>query len=207
MVFVSTVAPAEDAACAYKSLSVIERCFRTLKRTQLKLSPVYHRLPRCIEAHVTLCMMALLIERVVERVCEQSWAQLRHVLRQLQATKLHTSSHVFFQRNQPTKALVKLLKNSIFRYRPRFSASTPFRSPPKIPRYTPISTQLCRSAFTSVCVPSHPKPKYGLFGISWLVNSAFNALNRPLRTSFIIVLHLFVFVLPLAYLGSKLYGF
>ena len=47
---------AEDAACAYKSLSVIERCFRTLKRTQLKLSPVYHRLPRCIEAHITLCI-------------------------------------------------------------------------------------------------------------------------------------------------------
>ena len=93
-----------------KSLSVIERCFRTLKRTQLKLSPVYHRLPRRIEAHVTLCMMALLIERVVERVCEQSWAPLRHVLRQLQATKFHTSSHVFFQRNQPTEALVKLLK-------------------------------------------------------------------------------------------------
>ena len=101
---------AEDAACAYKSLSVIERCFRTLKRTQLKLSPVYHRLPRCIEAHVALCMMALLIERVVERVCEQSWAQLRHVLCQLQATEFHTSSHVFFQRNQPTEALVKLLK-------------------------------------------------------------------------------------------------
>ena len=101
---------AEDAACAYKSLSVIERCFRTLKRTQLKLSPVYHRLPRRIEAHVTLCMMALLIERVVERVCEQSWTQFRHVLRQLQATGFHASSHVFFQRNQPTEALVKLLK-------------------------------------------------------------------------------------------------
>ena len=54
--------------------------------------------------------MALLIERVVERVCEQSWTQLRHVLRQLQATEFHTSSHVFFQRNQPTEVLVKLLK-------------------------------------------------------------------------------------------------
>ena len=34
----------------------------------------------------------------------------RHVLRQLQATEFHTSSHVFFQRSQPTGALVKLLK-------------------------------------------------------------------------------------------------
>jgi transposase len=43
----------EDAACAYKSLSVIERCFRTLKSTQLKLNPVYHRLSRRLEAHVS----------------------------------------------------------------------------------------------------------------------------------------------------------
>ena len=47
---------------------------------------------------------------------------------------------------------------------------------------------------------------YGFLGISWLVNSVFNALNRPLRASLVIVLHLFAFVLPLAYLGSKLYG-
>ncbi len=47
---------------------------------------------------------------------------------------------------------------------------------------------------------------HGCLGISWLVNSAFNALNKPLRASFVILLHLFVFVLPLAYLGSKLSG-
>ena len=55
-------------------------------------------------------MMALLIEQVVERECEQSWAQLRHVFHELQGTGFHTSSHVFFQRNQPTEVLVKLLK-------------------------------------------------------------------------------------------------
>jgi transposase len=31
-----------DAAHAYKALAVIERCFRTLKRSQLKVNPVYH---------------------------------------------------------------------------------------------------------------------------------------------------------------------
>ena len=101
---------ASDATLAYKNLSVIERCFRTLKTTQLKLEPVYHRLPRRIEAHVKLCVMALLIERVAELACEQSWAQLRHVLRQLQVTEFHTPSHLFFQRNHPSQAVVKLLK-------------------------------------------------------------------------------------------------
>ena len=47
---------------------------------------------------------------------------------------------------------------------------------------------------------------YAMYGISALVNSTFNALGKPLQASLVIILHLFVFVLPLAYLGSKVYG-
>ena len=47
---------------------------------------------------------------------------------------------------------------------------------------------------------------YAMYGISVLVNSTFNALGKPLQASLVIILHLFVFVLPLAYLGSKVYG-
>ena len=47
---------------------------------------------------------------------------------------------------------------------------------------------------------------YGMYGISTLINSMFNALGKPLHASLVIILHLFVFVLPLAYLGSKVYG-
>jgi transposase len=100
----------EDAACAYKSLSVIERCFRTLKSTQLKLDPVYHRLFRRIEAHVKVCVMALLIERFAELACEQPWSQLRHVLTDLQAIEFHTPSHLFFKRNEASPELRKILK-------------------------------------------------------------------------------------------------
>lgn len=100
----------EDAAVAYKSLGVIERCFRTLKTTQLKLSPVYHRLPRRIEAHVKICVTALLIERVIELRCGQPWSHIRRLLGTLQASEFHASSHLFFQRNQPSKQLKALLK-------------------------------------------------------------------------------------------------
>jgi transposase len=100
----------EDAACAYKSLSVIERCFRTLKSTQLKLNPVYHRLARRLEAHVKICVMALLIERVAELACEQPWSQLRPVLTDLQAIEFHTDSHLFFKRNEASPELRKILK-------------------------------------------------------------------------------------------------
>ena len=100
----------EDAACAYKSLSVIERCFRTLKRTQLKLEPVHHRLSRRLEAHVKICVMALLIERFAELACEQPWSRIRSVLSRFQATEVHTQSHLFFRRNEPSSALINLLK-------------------------------------------------------------------------------------------------
>jgi transposase len=101
----------EDAACAYKGLTVIERCFRTLKSTQLKLDPVYHRLSRRIEAHVKICVMALLIERVAELACDQSWSQIHHVLASLKATEFHTSSHLFFKRNEASPQLRNMLKN------------------------------------------------------------------------------------------------
>jgi hypothetical protein len=100
----------EDAAEAYKGLMVIERCFRTLKTTQLKLEPVYHRLSRRIEAHVKICVMALLIERVAELASDQPWSVLRPILARLQATEVHTPSHVFFKRNQPTLAMRNLFK-------------------------------------------------------------------------------------------------
>jgi len=91
-------------------LSVIERCFGTLKSAQLKLEPVYHRLSRRLEAHVKVCVMSLLIERIAELACKQSWSQLCHVLTDLQATQFHTSSHLFFKRNEASPELREILK-------------------------------------------------------------------------------------------------
>lgn len=47
---------------------------------------------------------------------------------------------------------------------------------------------------------------YAIRGISRLVNSMFNALGKPLQASLVVILQIFVLVLPLAYLGSKVYG-
>jgi hypothetical protein len=58
----------EDAAMGYKGLMVIERCFRSLKRTQIKMTPMYHWLSRRIESHVKICVLALMIERLAERI-------------------------------------------------------------------------------------------------------------------------------------------
>jgi len=101
----------EDAAAGYKGLLVIERAFRMLKSTRIKMEPMYHWLPKRIEAHVKLCVFALLIERVVELKCNQSWSQIRRVLSSLQATEFRTPKNQFFQRNEPTPELVRTLKS------------------------------------------------------------------------------------------------
>ncbi len=101
----------EDAAAGYKGLLVIERAFRTLKSTRIKMEPMYHWLPKRIEAHVKLCVFSLLIERVAELRCKQSWPNIRRTLSTLQATEFHTRKNQFFQRNEPSSELVRTLKS------------------------------------------------------------------------------------------------
>lgn len=100
----------EDAAEGYKNLLVIERCFRTLKRTQISMSPMYHWLPRRIEAHVKICVLALLIERVAELKTGMSWPRIRRELDRLQVTEYRNNSHHFFQRNELPPKVGEILK-------------------------------------------------------------------------------------------------
>lgn len=101
---------ATEAACGYKALLVIERCFRSLKRTQLKMTPMWHWLPRRIEAHVKICVLALLIERVAELACGKPWSRIRKQLASIQATEVRAESFRFFQRNTPPREASELLR-------------------------------------------------------------------------------------------------
>jgi len=103
----------EDAARGYKSLMVIERCFRSLKRTQIKIMPMYHWASRRIEAHVKICVLALLIERIAELSCNKSWHQIRYALDDLQVTEIFNLNHRVLMRNElsaKTRNIFKLLK-------------------------------------------------------------------------------------------------
>jgi transposase len=100
----------EDAACGYKGLMVIEQCFRSLKRTQVKMTPMYHWLPHRIETHVRICVLALLIQRVAELSCQMPWPRIRHILQQLQVTECQTLDHVFFRLNEVSKEAKEVFK-------------------------------------------------------------------------------------------------
>ena len=101
----------EDAASGYKGLLVIERCFRTMKSTRIKLEPMHHWLPERIEAHIKICVLALLLARVAERHCQLPWERIRDDLSTLQATEFQTPNFQFFQRNEPSQNLLSTLKS------------------------------------------------------------------------------------------------
>jgi hypothetical protein len=100
----------QDAASGYKALLVIERCFRSMKSTQLRMMPVHHRTRNRIEAHVKICVLALLLQRVAEQQCGRPWAGIARDLAHLQATELRTVDHKFWHRNEPEKAARDVLK-------------------------------------------------------------------------------------------------
>jgi hypothetical protein len=100
----------EDAAAGYKAALVIEQCFRSLKRTQIQMTPMYHWLPRRIEAHVKICILALLIQRVAEIATERPWAQIRRELDHLQVTEFETNSYRFFRTNDLAPEVASILE-------------------------------------------------------------------------------------------------
>ena len=56
------VVDADDAVRYYKSLSQIERGFRTMKGIDLKVRPIRHHLENRVRAHIFLCMLAYYVQ-------------------------------------------------------------------------------------------------------------------------------------------------
>jgi transposase len=64
---IRTSVKAEDLSshqvvATYKSLSGVERAFRSLKTVDLHVRPIHHRLPDRVRAHILLCMLAYYVE-------------------------------------------------------------------------------------------------------------------------------------------------
>ena len=100
---------AEDLALAYKQLMRVEEAWRTMK-SGLDLRPVYHRTPERIRAHVYLCVLGLLIERVAEKATGQTWRNIRNTLRTQKIGQLFTPNGRVFQASNPSTEVCKLYK-------------------------------------------------------------------------------------------------
>lgn len=100
---------AARAALAYKGLLRVEKAFHGLKNT-VDVRPVFHRLDRRIRAHVTLCMLAYLLERIVEVKAKTSFEQARRHLARLRAVELHFEGQTVWETSQPSPEIRNLLR-------------------------------------------------------------------------------------------------
>lgn len=101
---------AEDLALGYKQLMRVEQAWRQLK-SGLKMRPVFHWAPHRIHAHVFLTVLALLIERIAELACGDTWRNIRDDLKQIKLAQLKGPSHTIWQVTEPRPEASRRLKS------------------------------------------------------------------------------------------------
>lgn len=100
---------ASDLALGYKQLMRVEQGWRNLK-SGLKMAPVFHRVPLRIKAHVTLCVIALLLERVAELACNDTWRNIRAAMRLVKVAKYETPHGSYVRTNRLRPEPAKILQ-------------------------------------------------------------------------------------------------
>lgn len=115
---------AAEAARAYKGLLAVERCFADLKNT-LDIRPVYHRLDRRIRAHVTLCMLALLVERTIELKTGATFATVRREFARLRAVELTLDKQAIWETSKLAPTAKKILSDLCVDTPPRVLPAPP----------------------------------------------------------------------------------
>jgi hypothetical protein len=80
---------AEDLALGYKQLLRVEQCWHQLK-SGLRMRPVFHYRPWRIQAHVTIAVLTLLVERIAEIRTGDTW---RNIADQLDRIKVVEYEH------------------------------------------------------------------------------------------------------------------
>jgi transposase len=80
-----------EVVSRYKALADIERGFRVLK-DEIEIGPIYHRLPKRIRAHATICFIALILHRIIRQRLKAAGNPLspRRALQMLAAIQKHT---------------------------------------------------------------------------------------------------------------------
>jgi hypothetical protein len=109
----------EEVALGYQQLVEVERAWRTMK-SELEIRPMHHRKAERIKAHVLLCWLALLLVRLIEATCKQTWPQVRQEMDRLHRGVFETSSGRFVQRTELTALQQSYLKVMGIAAPPRF---------------------------------------------------------------------------------------
>ena len=101
---------AADLALGYKPLQRVELAWRQLK-SGLTLRPVYHWALHRIHACVALTVLALLLVRIAEAACADSWGNIRDDLKQIKLAQLSSRNGTVWQVSGPSPETLKHLKS------------------------------------------------------------------------------------------------
>ncbi len=99
---------AEDLALGYKQLMRVEECWRTMK-SGLRTRPIYHWRPHRICAHVSLCVLALLLERVAEIRAGDTWRNIAALLQTVKVVEYERSGARIQQTTELRAEVIALL--------------------------------------------------------------------------------------------------
>jgi transposase len=99
---------AEDLALGYKQLLRVEQSWRELKRG-IRVRPMFHWVAHRIHAHVRLSVLSLLLERVAERACEDTWRNIRDRLEHLKVARFRTPHGRLVQTSELRPETLKVL--------------------------------------------------------------------------------------------------
>ena len=103
---------AEDLGLGYKQLLRVEQCWRQLK-SGLRMRPVFHYRPWRIQAHVTISVIALLLERIVEIRAGDTWRNVRAELERVKVVEYDRGEARVLQTTElqhETSALLRKLR-------------------------------------------------------------------------------------------------
>ncbi|NCC36632.1 MAG: IS1634 family transposase, partial [Chloroflexia bacterium] len=88
-----------DILAAYQALLNVEDNFRMLKGP-IKLRPMHHRAARRIRAHISVCMLSLIVLRRLEQLSGLRYRQLAALFNVVKATRVEQGDIQFWQRNE-----------------------------------------------------------------------------------------------------------
>jgi len=101
---------AEDMVLGYKQLMRVEQAWRSLK-SSLKVRPVYHWTEHRIKAHIFISVLALLLVRVAERACADTWRNIHDDVKRIKLVQLLGDHGMVWQTTVPPQKALNRLKN------------------------------------------------------------------------------------------------
>ena len=109
----------DEIAITYKRLCRIERSFRSLKSLN-DLQPVYHYKDRRIKSHVSVCMLAHLLERHMEQKLENEGLEMTaakalETLGRMRVSKMSLNDIEFLIRTNSTEEINEIFQKLHFR--------------------------------------------------------------------------------------------